>query len=341
MRKLTKTTDRDRLRSGFTIVELLVVIAIIGILVALLLPAVQSAREAARASSCRSNLRQIALATLLFEETHDEFPQGGWGSRWVGVHGRGAGTDQPGGWVYRIAPYLEDATAITSDDPTDTAYVSNTIAVFLCPSRRGVGALAPGTRLPHQPSPLPGGPIDAVARGDYAINSGTVHASAWLGPTSLGQGDSEAYWQSVATTKGHTGISHLRTSARASQIVDGLSKTYLAGEKFLAPAHYESSRSIGDDDCLYSGYDLDNHRFVASQIGVPPATTERYYRPYHDYNADDATTQLEARYVGFGSAHATAMNIANCDGSVAVLEYDIDPLLHRHRGHREDGDPLP
>src|SRR5690606_9271106 len=72
-----------RKRSAFTLVELLVVIAIIGILVALLLPAIQAAREAARRSQCKNNLKQLALGCLNHHDTHKFFPTGGWGYAYV------------------------------------------------------------------------------------------------------------------------------------------------------------------------------------------------------------------------------------------------------------------
>src|SRR5271165_3556364 len=99
--------DSRQERSGFTLVELLVVIAIIGILIALLLPAVQAARESGRRVQCSNNLKQLGLGVLQHVDTCGRFPSDGWGWGWVGDPDHGNRMGQPGGWIYNTLPFIE------------------------------------------------------------------------------------------------------------------------------------------------------------------------------------------------------------------------------------------
>jgi prepilin-type N-terminal cleavage/methylation domain-containing protein len=99
---------------GFTLVELLVVIAIIGVLVALLLPAVQAAREAARRSSCANNLRNLGLACHHHHDAHSFFPTNDWGTGWTGDPDQGFGKNQPGSWLFSVLPFIEQHRSGTS-----------------------------------------------------------------------------------------------------------------------------------------------------------------------------------------------------------------------------------
>ena len=139
-----------RFRRGFTIVELLVIIAVAGILLSLLLPAVQNARSTARRTQCKNNLRQHGIAIQNHISSHGFIPSGGLGAQWLGMSDRGSGRNQPGGWIYSLLPYCEQTVIFQMAPPYSSSSIATenviefscrSLNLFSCPERRSA---APG-----------------------------------------------------------------------------------------------------------------------------------------------------------------------------------------------------
>ena len=119
--------------------ELLVVVAIIGMLVAMLLPAVQSARESARRASCANNLKQLAIACHSHLSSMSHYPTGGWTATSTPDPTLGADWRQPGGWAFTLLPFMDQANVYN-----DTSRNTLAVPVFACPTRRR-SPIGPGT----------------------------------------------------------------------------------------------------------------------------------------------------------------------------------------------------
>jgi prepilin-type N-terminal cleavage/methylation domain-containing protein/prepilin-type processing-associated H-X9-DG protein len=224
-----------RTRHGFTLVELLVVIAIIGVLASLLLPAVQSAREAGRRASCSNNLKQIGLAFMLHHDAYRFFPFGGAYRSYPSMNSNGAphiGSDQTGGWAFQILPFLEEEVLYHCNDLK--VIQSTPISLYFCPSRR-------------RPQVAAGGWAEGNALLDYA-------ASNQDGPDCVDPGFNSG-----------TGVVRSSHVVRLSKILDGTTKTMMVGEKRLCLQTLGDG--VGDDDHGYSiGWDLD----TVARTDMPP-----------------------------------------------------------------------
>ncbi|MGI9427609.1 MAG: DUF1559 domain-containing protein [Bythopirellula sp.] len=325
---------------GFTLVELLVVLAIIGMLAALLLPAIQAAREAARRGQCQNHLKQLGLAFLSHESAQSFLPTGGWvqkGTRWAwaGVPGRGFGLRQPGGWGYTTLPFLEQQSLFdlgkgSSGDAFLEAggkRITTALPVHYCPSRR-TAQTYPNTIVKLKPYDHYGwNRPELVAKADYAANLGDRTQSWPSGkvPESLEEADNHFDWSGVVVDSRslHSGISFSFSCIELREIADGLSCTYMIGEKQMNPVLYETGKSHGDDGTVYACHNSDTHRsthskFAPQQDRDPPGTK--------DY------------YGSFGSAHVSGFHMAMCDGSVRSISYSINTAIHQAMGTRSGGE---
>ena len=320
-------------RRGFSLIELIVVIAIIGILLSLLLPAVQNAREAARRSACSNNLRQLALAMRSYEATYGHFPSGGWGYGWTADPDRGKEEDQPGNWLFGLLPQIEMITLYElgrdgdSDNWTPTQLsgakqrIMTPIPTVVCPSRRG--AIAFDTSF-HGGSHTPRGsePCERQVRGDYAACSGNMIVEYFSGPATITEAEDYS-WGDIDGIA--TGISFYHSSVKMAQISDGTTHTYLLGEKYLNPDSYADGSDPGDNEDLYSGFNNDNHRIAYYDPATKAALT-----PRQDYPGFRSPRS-------FGSSHPGSCFMSFCDGSVRAISYAVDPLAHQRMGNRMDG----
>jgi len=284
-------------RRGFTLVELLVVIAIIGMLVGLLLPAVQQAREAARTMQCSNNLKNLGLAALNHESTTKTLPSGGWYYQWYGDPDAGFGPSQPGSWSFSLLPFLEQNALYQNGADNDVETVSGTqkagacetastpLSVFNCPSRRQPKKYQISTTVLNSDKPATG------AKGDYAGSCGSNSSSTATSNSITSHSDGRTKVKNKTwSISSHNGAIYDFSEVTMGEIRDGSSNTYLIGEKYVSPDKYESYTSY-DDNGLYAGQDSDNSR----SCGTLSSLT--IMAPLQDRKAYDGTFQ-------FGSAHA-------------------------------------
>lgn len=213
-------------RKAFTLVELLVVISIIGVLIGLLLPAVQSAREASRHTQCTNHLKQIGLAFQNHHSSHGSFPTGGW--NWndapTYVNGRPmSGPEQKAGWGFQILPYAE-ARNIWEAGPVEA--IGTPISFFFCPTRRSPQV------------------VDHADNYDPPVNGGTI---------------THALCDYAASNREQNGVVQRFEPVDLSQVTDGASNTLLAADKRLNLA-FLGQWQDDDNEGYTSGWNEDTIR---------------------------------------------------------------------------------
>ncbi len=326
--ELSNSRSASSQRPGFTLVELLVVITSIGILIALLLPAVQSAREAGRRAQCSNHLKQMALAIHGHANAQGVFPTGG-SNPWpliedYSTNGVPWGPDKQGlGWAFQILPYLEQEQVYHLC--VQTTLEQCQLSIFNCPSRRPLMFYLDGShRVLMDYAGITGGDPPSITHDDpgtldYVFWQGLrwnpPHGKAWHGVIV------RTNWDIGGTPPGPVDSTR---PISFRDITDGTSNTVMLGEKRLHPSNYESG-DWHDDRGWTDGWDPDTMRCTS-------------YPPGEDTD-DDAIgvggQLLDVAYC-LGSAHSGAFNSAFADASVRPLNYSIDRTIFAYLGTRDD-----
>jgi prepilin-type N-terminal cleavage/methylation domain-containing protein len=309
---MIRQSNQDHRRHGFTLVELLVVIAIIGVLVALLLPAVQAARESARRTQCLNHLKQWGLAMHNYHDTLLQLPLGA--------------TNTPRRtWVIYLWPFIEQSNLdamnnynVPFHDPPCTIHgtmnglCGNKLKMYYCPSDLGVGSNLDAAGWTYQ-----------RCRGNYVVNWGNVlYDNTSVAP------------QAYAPFSHELNLSRQPRLTRLKNITDGTSNTLMLSEYLMAKSHQDDDwrGDIHNDDGVFkfmtrntpntSVPDVVNWAIQNSDVRMPVSTAGL------QHNA--------AR-----SRHPAGVNAVNCDGSVRFVNDSIALTAWQALGTMDGGDVAP
>jgi prepilin-type N-terminal cleavage/methylation domain-containing protein/prepilin-type processing-associated H-X9-DG protein len=300
-------------RPAFTLIELLVVIAIIAGLIALLVPAVQKVREAASLSTCQNNLKQMGLAIHGYHDMNGNLPP----SR-VGP--------QHATWFVVILPYLELNSLYNQWDLTKTYYqqtsaVQNAfVPLYVCPSRRTTAL--PSTQFEISSTGLPDSNLYPGTQGDYACNGGQFFNAIVDHPLCQGP---MCYANAQVSGTGQILTTQSQTAFKS--ITDGVSNTFLVGEKHSAWSYWGQSGPTWGEGAIWNGDFPRNFSRIAGQtkwnLGQGPDDTAG---PFH---------------CKFGSWHPGVCQFLFADGHAAALSNDLDMNTLQILACRNDNLPTP
>jgi prepilin-type N-terminal cleavage/methylation domain-containing protein len=303
-----------RIRRAFTLVELLVVIAIIGVLVALLLPAVQTARESARRMQCQNNLKQLALGLHNYHDTFTRFPPGQWNNFYT--------NDAPwirGCWVQPLLPFIEQKNLY---EVYDAARKTNGDWALLCPNK--------DTRIktlncPSDPNSPKTRTRDTNSVGGVAVMQG-LHTNYVVcsGSTAYGTGGLQL-----------DGMFFTKSFVRLAEVADGTSNTLMLSEIIIVP----DTTGANDLRGRYCNSWEGNSWFTTLN---PPNTSVRDTQVYQGVSiqhapqttiANNGTQAVYAR-----SYHPAGVDVSLGDGSVRYMSNSVNAAVYKALGTKNGGE---
>jgi prepilin-type N-terminal cleavage/methylation domain-containing protein len=332
---MNRTTQRWNIggrcvKPGFTLVELLVVIAIIGVLVALLLPAVQAARESARSTQCNNNIRQAAIALQLYHDSKLHLP--------TGADMRSVFFYSPG-WAALVLPHLEQGNrlatyqsfirdALYKTHPArirpaphngEHAIFTDPISAYVCPSSQ----LGPKSPDAYVFADAPGNNHGAL---HYRANGGSAHATAEL--------VNGSQWPDTNDMYSVSGVIYPRSKVKMTQITDGTSQTILLGEHSSnVGRELQASGWGGVQPWTWGYYNYDAKPDDADEKGC--VTVDNKILTY----TINYPSSFFASQSPYSSDHAGGgAKFAYCDGSVRTLSDDTPLALLQAMATRAGGD---
>lgn len=307
--------------------ELLTVIAVISVMTALLMPAVQSAREAARRMACQNHLKQIGLAIHLHHDTLGYLPTSGNNGTISHPEAAPANSNvfQQAGMFYQILPYLEQQNAVHS---SDSAVTSLAVPVYYCPTRRATIKRDDGTGA-------------MVGLNDYAVplwkNStaggglGGNSPGCWnMWSDAVGDEVNHPFYRNTVFVRGGKGQTAFAKS-RWSDVTDGLSNVIMVAEKFVDPSRYQPVSLPADPP--QGAFPTLSFTDMGYTHGWNWSTVRcSMYGPIRDqpYGAI-------AYWQMFGSAHQFGIQALHADGSVRQVNYSIANPLFQLLCRKDDG----
>jgi prepilin-type N-terminal cleavage/methylation domain-containing protein/prepilin-type processing-associated H-X9-DG protein len=333
---------------GFTLVELLVVIAIIGVLVALLLPAVQAARESSRRTQCTNHLKQLALGCLNFESARGHIPKGNYA---IGTFPEGGNTS----WLFVALGYIEHGNLYEQvvatgslTNAVNRGILPATLKIIRCPSdmfeRNNlrlcsyVGSTGPTCNNPPAGCPAP---FQLHCNGQVVTGSNIPPP---LNPPTHPGYEPSFTWGSTSVTKDTRGM-FARGGAliRLANVTDGTSNTLFIGETL--PEECEFMRYNGNGpgwaggNFIAQGQTIQPINWKIDRMAVvPPAFGSCMCDANTNPSGDRARCIMNwAVTWGFKSNHPSGTNFAMVDGSVRFINQNIDHRTYQHLGCRDDG----